>query len=225
MRAYMDTRAITGPWPAGECLLVCISPGMLAEKLIRTTRRLADELGAPWFAVYVEVASRPERSLSNQERLGKMLLLAEELGAHTQVMAGHSIPEAVLAFARKHNVTKIVIGKPLRPRWREWINGSLVDQLIYASGAIDVYVINAPAETVQPAVPTKWQPHRPLGRYLLGIVLVTLATLLGLFIRGKLEPANLVMLYLACTVIAALYLGQGPPYSWQFWACLRLISS
>ena len=56
MRAYMRTRAITGPWPATDRLLVCISPSPLAEKLIRTTRRLADEIGAEWFAVYVESA-------------------------------------------------------------------------------------------------------------------------------------------------------------------------
>jgi len=42
MRAYMHTRAIPGPWPAAERLLVCISPSPLAEKLVRTTRRLAD---------------------------------------------------------------------------------------------------------------------------------------------------------------------------------------
>ena len=56
MRTYMRTRAIPGPWPATERLLVCISPSPLAEKLVRTTRRLADELNAEWFAVYVEVA-------------------------------------------------------------------------------------------------------------------------------------------------------------------------
>ena len=36
MRAYMQTRAIPGPWPATERLLVCISPSPLAEKLVRT---------------------------------------------------------------------------------------------------------------------------------------------------------------------------------------------
>jgi two-component system, OmpR family, sensor histidine kinase KdpD len=210
MRAYMDMRSITGPWAAGECLLVCISPGQLAEKLVRTTRRLADELNAPWFAVNVEVASRPELNPANRERLGKLLLLAEELGAHTQVLTGHSVPEAVLSFARKHNVTKIVIGKPLRPRWYEWLRGSLVDQLIYASGPIDVYVINAQADEPQTRLPGDWRPHQPLGRYLAGIGLVVLATFLGYFVRDRLEPANLVMIYLACTVIAALFLGRGP---------------
>jgi two-component system sensor histidine kinase KdpD len=210
MRAYMRTRAIPGPWPAGERLLVCISPSPLAEKLVRTTRRLADELNAEWFAVYVEVASKPELNLANRERLGKTLQLAEELGARTRTLTGRSISEAVLAYARKHNVTKIVIGKPVRPRWRELLAGSVVDQLIYASGDIDVYVISAWAETKQPVLPSEWTPHRPLSRYLLGVGLVALATLLGMVSRGNLEPANLVMLYLASTVIAAIFLGRGP---------------
>ncbi len=54
MRAYMQTRAIQSIWPASERLLVCISPSPLSERLVRTTRRLADELNAEWLALYVE---------------------------------------------------------------------------------------------------------------------------------------------------------------------------
>jgi two-component system sensor histidine kinase KdpD len=210
MRAYMRTRAIPGPWAAGERLMVCISPSPLAEKLIRTTRRLADELNAEWFAVYVNVASKPELDPVNRERIGKTLQLAEELGARTRTLAGRSIHEAVLGYAHKHNITKIVVGKPIQPRWREIISGSVVDRLIYASGNIDVFVISARSEIKQPILPSELTPHRPLGRYLLGLGLVALATLLGLAVRGNLEPANLVMLYLVSTVIAAIFLGRGP---------------
>jgi two-component system sensor histidine kinase KdpD len=207
---YMRTRAIPGPWPAAEKLLVCISPSPLAEKLVRTTRRLADELNAEWFAVNVEVASRPEINPANRERVGKALQLAEDLGAHARTLAGRSIPEAVLEYARKHNITKIVVGKPVRPRWREWLSGSLVDQFVYASSDIDVYVISTESEQKQPAVPREWRPHRPLIRYLLGVGLVTLTTLIGLAVRARIAPANLVMIYLVCTVVAALLLGTGP---------------
>ena len=210
MRSYMQTRAISGPWAAAERLLVCISPSPLAEKLVRTTRRLADELNAEWFAVYVEMASKPENDPINRERIGRTLQLAEELGAKSSTLAGRSIPEAVLDYARKHNVTKIVVGKPLKPRWQELVKGSIVDQLIYASGDIDIYVISAQAELSKPIVPVEWQPHRPLGRYLLSLALVAASTLLGVTVRGDLEPVNLVMLYLASTVISAVYLGRGP---------------
>jgi len=210
MRSYMQTRAISGPWAAGERLLVCISPSPLAEKLIRTTRRLADELNAEWFAVYVEIASKPENNLANRERIGRTLQLAEELGAKSITLAGRSIQEAVLDYARKNNITKVVIGKPLKPRWQEIVTGSVVDQLIYASGDIDVYVISARTELLKPTVPSEWQPHRPVGRYLLSLGLVIASTLLGFTVRGNLEPANLVMLYLASVVISAIFLGRGP---------------
>jgi two-component system sensor histidine kinase KdpD len=210
MRSYMQTRAISGPWAAGERLLVCISPSPLAEKLVRTTRRLADELNAEWFAAYVEIASKPEINPANRERIGRTLQLAEELGAKGLTLAGHSIQEAVLEFARKNNITKVVVGKPLKPRWQEIWAGSIVDQLIYASGDIDVYVISAQLELSKPLMPTEWQPHRPLGRYMAGLGLVMISTILGLLIRGNLEPTNLVMLYLASTVISAIFLGRGP---------------
>jgi two-component system sensor histidine kinase KdpD len=210
MRSYMRTRAISGPWAAGERLLVCISPSPLAEKLIRTTRRLADELNAEWVALYVEIASKPENNPANRERIGRTLQLAEELGAKSITRAGRSIHEVVLTYARRHNITKVVIGKPLKPRWQEIITGSVVDQLIYASGDIDVYVISARTGTNTPIIPADWQPHSPLGRYLLSLGLVAVSTLLGIFVRGNLEPVNIVMLYLASVVISAIFLGRGP---------------
>src|SRR5512140_2302558 len=51
MRAYMQTRAIQGPWPATERLLVCLSGSPLGERLVRHTRHLADELKAEWIAL------------------------------------------------------------------------------------------------------------------------------------------------------------------------------
>src|SRR5512142_2011852 len=210
MRSYMRTRAIPDVWPASERLLVCISPSPYAEKIVRTARRLADELNADWFVVYVEVTTRPEVNPANRARIDQTLRLAESLGAKARAIAGRTIPEAVFAYARKHNITKIVVGKPVRPRWREWLSGSIVDQLVYASGDIDVYVIGGTAEGARPAMPSEWTPHRPLARYLLSLALVALATCFGLLVRGRIEPTNLVMLYLVAVVLSAIYLGRGP---------------
>jgi two-component system sensor histidine kinase KdpD len=210
MRAYMQTRAIMGPWPAAERLLVCISPNPLAERLVRTTRRLAGELNAEWFAINVEPVSRPELNPANRERIGQTLQLAERLGGTALTLTGRFIHETVLEFAHRNNVTKIVVGRPLHPRWQEWLTGSVVEKLIHASGDIDIYVISGPPGLQQRFFPTSWRLHSPWWRYLLSLGLVALATLLGLFVRGQLEPANLVMLYIACVVIAAIYLGRGP---------------
>src|SRR5512136_12676 len=80
MRAYMRTRAIPGPWPAHERLLVCISPSPLAERLVRAARRLADELNARWTAIYVETPNHTRLSQDEKSRVARTLQLAETLG-------------------------------------------------------------------------------------------------------------------------------------------------
>jgi two-component system sensor histidine kinase KdpD len=211
MRAYMETRAIPGPWPAGERLLVCISAGPLAERLVRSARRLADGLNAEWTAIYVETGANAHLSPVERDRIARNLHLAEELGAQSVTIPGRRAADTVLDYARTHNFTKIIAGKPLRSPWLELVRGSLADQLIRGSGNIDIYVISdqqaAPAPT---AAQRSWLPHRPWRRYLWAIALVAATTLLGKPLAVLLTPANLVMIYLLGVVVAAVYLGRGP---------------
>jgi two-component system sensor histidine kinase KdpD len=210
MRAYMETRAIPGPWPAGERLLVCISSGPLSERLVRTARRLADELKAEWYAVYIETPGDAGLSPANTDQITRILQLAEELGAKTITIPGQNVADAILAYARQHNVTKIIAGKPLRPRWVELWRGAVVDRLIQHSGNIDIYVISAEFESNPTAAPSQWRPHRPWCRYAWSLALVALTTAISIPIHRVISPANLVMLYLAAVVAAAIYLGRGP---------------
>jgi two-component system sensor histidine kinase KdpD len=88
MRYYMQIQAIPGPWPAAERLLVSISPSPLAERLVRSARRLADELNAEWVAIYVETPGHNHFSQAKRDQIARNLRLAEELGAKTQIMPG-----------------------------------------------------------------------------------------------------------------------------------------
>jgi two-component system sensor histidine kinase KdpD len=221
MRAYMQTRAIPGPWAAGEQLLVCVSPSPLGERLVRSARRLADELNAEWCAIYVETTDYARLSPAQRDRVARTLQLAEELGAKTVTLPGHAVAETTLQYAHAHNVTKIIVGKPPRSRWEDWLRGSVVDQLIHASGPIDVYVISGEAKMSSPAAETRaWLPHRPWRRYLQSILLVALATLIGQPVSLFLSPTNLVMLYLVAVVIAAVFLGRGPSFLASFLSVL-----
>lgn len=214
MRAYMQTRAIPGPWAATERLLVCVSPSPLSERLVRTTRRLSEELNAEWIALFVETPQSVAMSEPKRERVAKILQLAEDLGARSYtVSAGasiESISQTVIDFARKNNITKIIAGKPLRPRWQEILRGSLVDNLIRKSVDVDVYVVTSNDTPSFPADENPFKLHSPLARYAWSVLLVALATILGVFIGWRLEPTNLVMVYLLAVVIAAIYLGRGP---------------
>jgi two-component system sensor histidine kinase KdpD len=210
MRAYMQTRAIPGPWPAKDHLLVCVSPSALAERLVRAARRLADKLDAEWSAVYVETHEHIRLSQAEKERISRTLHLAEELGGKAITLPGRSTAEAVLNYARKHNVTKVIAGKPIRPRWYELLRGSVVDQIIRQSGPIDVYVISGMPGTGMPLETAAWQPHHPWLRYLQSLLLVAAGTLLSDVVHPLFSATNLVMIYLLVVVIAAIYLGRGP---------------
>jgi two-component system sensor histidine kinase KdpD len=210
MRAYMRTESIPGPWAAGERLLVCISPGTLSERLVRTARRLADELNAKWYAVYVETPDEVKLSQEKRDRIADMLQLAEELGARSLSLPGRSVSEVVLGYARRHNVTKIIVGKPLRPHWQELLRGSVVDELIHSSGGIDLYMVTSEAEPVKPSVPEDWRPHQPWPRYLWGIILAAAATGLSLLVFPFISPTNIAIIYLLSVVLSAFYFGRGP---------------
>src|SRR5512137_1528022 len=81
MRDYMEKFSIPGPWPAQERLLVCVSGSPYSERLIRATRRLADELKAPWYTVYIETPGTTRHLRENRQRVWGNLRLAESMGS------------------------------------------------------------------------------------------------------------------------------------------------
>lgn len=210
MRAYMQRQAIPGPWPASEHLLVCVGPSPLGERLVRSTRRLADELNAVWTALYVETPDQPRLGHRARGRVARTLYLAEELGGRAVTLSGRSVPATTVEYARQHNVTKIVVGKPLHRRWHHLLQRTIVDQIVQASGPIDVYVISGDKEGSRASEPEESRPGVSWPQYVWAMILVLLGSLLSSVLRQFLAPTNLVMIYLLLVVVAALYLGRGP---------------
>jgi two-component system, OmpR family, sensor histidine kinase KdpD len=209
--AYMKTHGITGPWPSAERLLVCVSSSPAGTRVVRNARRLAYQLGAEWFAIYVET---PDAHLSpaQQERLTSTLRMAERMGAKVSTIRGNNVVSTVTEFAGKNNITKIIVGKSQRNWWQNLFGGSMVNQLIRQSEHFDVYIVGSRGEPAQPEpimTPVKGQPRNWRG-YLQGLGLVVLATLLGQLIHGFLATTTIAMLYLLCVVITAYLWGLGP---------------
>jgi two-component system sensor histidine kinase KdpD len=102
MLSYMKTKSISGPWPATDRILVCISSHPLGERLIRTGRRLADDLDAEWVVVFVETPGHLNMPVENQLRIQKNIHMAEELGAKFVQLSSTSAAEtAPLANAKR----------------------------------------------------------------------------------------------------------------------------
>jgi len=226
MRAYMEMRAIAGPWPAAERLLVCVSGSPFSERLIRATRRLADEMKAPWFTVYVETPGSDRFMRENRERVWRDMRLAESLGAQVATVTAASVTEALVDYAVRHNVTKIVVGKPAKSRLSELLRPPVVDQLIRLSKGIDVYVVSIESSEAGQA-----KPGHAAGRkrrektlswqgYVKSAALVAAATVSGHLVSPYIAPTNMVMFYLLAVVLAAVRLGRQPAIATAFMGVL-----
>ncbi len=212
MRGYMAERGIRETWAAGERLLVCVGPSPTAVRLVRATRRMATRLHAEWVAVHVETPRDQRLSAAEREDILRALELAEQLGGRTVTLSGQNVADEILAYARAHNVNRIVVGKPERPAWRERLRGSLLDSLVRQSGAIEVLAITGEEEVEQPRAPPATPPV-PWSDYAWAGAIVLVPTGIGFLIRSigaTVATIDAAMLYLLAVVVAAARYRQGP---------------
>jgi two-component system sensor histidine kinase KdpD len=208
MQVYRRTHEITETWPTTERLLVCISPSPLSIRLVRATCRMAARLRAEWLAVSVETPAHLRLPEADRERVVHTLRLAEQLGAETVTLSGQHVSEEILAYARTRNVSKIVVGKPLRARWREIVFGSVVDELARNTDDIDVYVISGEYDNSRP--PATRLPEQASDGSAYGWMLAVVVGCTGIdwLLFPFLERANLVMVYLLGVTLVAMRGGR-----------------
>jgi len=213
MLEYMQTRSIPGPWPVGERLLVCIGNSQtLNDRVVRTGSRLANELKAEWIAIYVETPAHNRMSRKARQEALKGIELASSLGAETITSFGISIADEVIRYAKKKNVTRIIVGHPVHSRWREQLFGSVADQIVRMSGAIDLVIISE----LKPYDGDRGEregPHKPLLKrnpYWYSLWLVLLVSIFCTLIRTFISPTNVVMFFLIGVVVAAISWGLRP---------------
>ncbi len=210
MRGYMREHGIRETWPAGERLLVCVGANPASARLVRAGRRIAGNLRCEWIALHVETPGAAPIAEGDQAALIDNLQLAEEFGARTETLQGHDVAEEVLAYARAHNVTRILVGKPTHRRLRDRLRGSLVDRLVRGSGDVDVYVITGEVEDRPRLRPTLRAPRSPAREYGFALLVVALATVLGWVVFRRLSVTDVAMVYLLGAMVVASRCGRGP---------------
>lgn len=215
LNEYMQAHDIAGPWPVGERVMVCVSASPFSAQLIRSARRLARGLQAELLAVHIEIPRKLALSDKERDRIFRNMRLSEELGAQTLSVAGNDLTEEILSVAREHNVTHLVVGKPLHGRIREWLSGgAVVDKLIRYSGGINIHVIQGKTEvkdepkvkTLAVTVSVQW------WHYAAGLLMIILVTVGSWWWRDYVEPVHVIMLYLLPVLLSAVWWGKGPSY-------------
>ena len=138
---YSDRHGIERPWETRERILVAITGSDDGDRLIRRGARMAARAHGDLVAVHV--SSLDGGAQGSGAVLARQKLLVEELGGTVKEVAGDDVGEALVAAAKSLNATQIVLGATRRSRYAELMRGSVINQVIRASGiGIDVHVIS-----------------------------------------------------------------------------------
>jgi two-component system sensor histidine kinase KdpD len=210
MQRYRHEHAVRETWPTAERMLVCIGASPYAARLVRAASRMAARLHADCLAVYVETPGHFHLPEADREQLRRTMQLAEQLGAETVTLSGNDVVEEILTYARRRNVTKLVVGKPAEARWRDVLRGSFVERLARGSGEVDVYVISGAATDRLPGAHRGIRLHSRWGDYLSALGIVATSSVVAALLAGRFALANLIMVYLLGVLIVALRSGRGP---------------
>jgi two-component system sensor histidine kinase KdpD len=207
--AYREAHGVEATWHTAERVLVCVGPSPDSARLVRAGRRIAAGLRAPWVVAVVEATGRPPLGEEDRARLESHLRLAESLDAEVARLSGVRVADAVLDYARRRNVTRIVLGKPRHPRWRDRLRGSLVDEIIRGSGDIDVNVISGAADGGERrAHPPRRSAGTPPHEYLRAGAIIALTTGVAATARSALHVPDVEMLFLLAVMAVALTSGR-----------------
>jgi len=200
-------------WPTRERLLVCVGPSPTSAKLIRSASRLAGLLQAEWIALTVETPATASVSAPVRERIANHQRLAQRLGAEVVTLAGERMAEEVVHYARSRNVTKIVVGKPVLPWWRERLMNTVVDQIVRLSGDIDVYVIRGEGEPAGTPPRRAAEAGSAFSHYGHAALIVALCTAVNWLAFPYFALSDLIMVYLVGVMLTAMRGQRGPSIS------------
>jgi two-component system sensor histidine kinase KdpD len=221
VQAYRVDRSIASVWKTATALLTCIGPDAAGERVVRAAARLASQLNTDWHAIYVETPGLQRLAPEKRERILATLNLAQELGATTAVIADPQIAESIIAYARKNNLSKLVIGRdPIRRLW-PWQRSS-GQKLAMLAPDIDLIEIGRaaspdkesgrePAQLADP--PDDESNNRSKAkrlRYLWAAAICVGVTLLSIPLAAHFDRSNIVAIFILAVVLVGVRLGRGP---------------
>ena len=195
--------------PLTQKILVCVGHDALSARVIRHAKRTAARSRIPWCALYVETARHDRLSDKAKLSIDRNLRLAERMGGRTVRITGSNAADEILHYARQHGYTQIILGHRHRPlRQRLW-QGSLSAALIENGPGAEIITVTEKAESEPTGMGFRVRRLRRSDVFLI-CAAPTLATLIGLPVRGLADPHNLAMPYLIAVVAVAARLGSGP---------------
>ena len=203
---HLDANAVAGTYAGGERVLVAVSELPGSDALVRTGKRLADALRAPWQAVHIETPRSAAFDEGERRAIAETLRLAASLGATIATVPAESVIEGLRTHVAGMRATQLVLGRSVRSWWFELRHGSVVEALLRDSEGLAVHVI--------PAAPGAAPPRRrvpAIGRwpgYAAAVALVALTTLIARLAQPVIGAGAIDLIYLLPVILISTRFGR-----------------
>ncbi|WP_293681791.1 sensor histidine kinase KdpD [uncultured Phenylobacterium sp.] len=206
----MKRAGVEGPWAAGERILVLVGPDTMAGALVRAGRRLSDMMmDAPWTVAHVERPNAAAPSPAGAQRLRDAMKLATQLGGATVTLTGDDLVVGVLEFARRNNVTQIVVGRRQRRGLR--LRRDLIQALLDEVGGAALHVITESSEASAPeGRPRTSLRDIPWRGHIAALGSVAAAGAVAWLVDRYVESANLAMVFMLSVLVSGIAFGLWP---------------
>ena len=215
MLDYRRDRSVSAVWQTRETVLACVGPGDNADRVIRRAASLAARADVPWHALYVETPALQRLPRQRRQQILQRLKLAQELGANTAALSGNDAAEAIVAYARGHNLFKVLVGRGQSGGWRPWRH-TFADQLGRQGPELEIVQVaheeSRASVSGKAPVEDSWRERfrAPWRSYLMSLVICGAAAAIAAPLHSVLELANIAMLFLLAVVVVATRYGLGP---------------
>ena len=150
-------------WETAERIMVAVNSAPGTEAIVRRAARMAARIKAELHVVHVAGGESLRQSRSND--VARLRALTSDLGAHWNELEADDPAAALMDFARRQQITQIVVGSSQRSRWQELMGGgSTVRKILRLADAedIDVHVI-ARRQLPDNSANRGWRPSNDEG--------------------------------------------------------------
>jgi two-component system sensor histidine kinase KdpD len=126
----------------GQVMVAISSRGPDPGRLLRKTARLAAQLNAQWYAVYVRTPNESAVKIDAtvQRQVADTLEAAQKMGGLVISLKHENVAQALISFAKEYGITHVVIGRPGKKSVRLF-SRALHDELIQELPGTDLVII------------------------------------------------------------------------------------
>jgi len=127
----------------GQVMVAISSRGPDPGRLLRKTARLAAQLNAQWYAVYVRTPKESAIRIDAeaQRRVNDTLEMAQKMGGMVISLKHENVANALLSFAREYGITHIVLGRPGSKKPWQLFKRSLHEILLEDLEDVDLVIV------------------------------------------------------------------------------------